>query len=132
MDEKVVTKFLRDHKLKETQENRQVATEFLSKLKVCDGLYQAFVASVIGAIPQKPHLIWWPGNNLSPKAGDLFSGLLFHIYFFIASILYFKTPPGAFTSTVSPFFAPNRAFPRGDSFEILFSAISTSVEPTIV
>ena len=58
VDEKVVTKFLRDHKLKETQENRKFASEFLSQLKVCDGLYQAFVASVIGVIPQKPHLIW--------------------------------------------------------------------------
>ena len=41
-------------------------------------------------------------------------------------------PAGALTSTVAPFLAPNKAFPIGDSFEILFSAKFTSVEPTIV
>ena len=30
------------------------------------------------------------------------------------------------------FLAPNKAFPIGDSFEILFSAKLTSVDPTIV
>ena len=41
-------------------------------------------------------------------------------------------PAGALTSTVAPFLAPNKALPIGDSFEILFSAKFTSVEPTIV
>ena len=54
------------------------------------------------------------------------------IYFFIDNILYFIIPAGACTSTVWFFFAPNNVAPKGDSFEILFWAKSTSVEPTIV
>ena len=38
----------------------------------------------------------------------------------------------ALTSTVAPFLAPNRAFPIGDSFDILFSNGSASLVPTIV
>ena len=54
------------------------------------------------------------------------------LYFVIFFISYFITPAGALTSTVWPFLAPKSAFPIGDSFEILFSAKFTSVEPTIV
>ena len=50
----------------------------------------------------------------------------------IFSILKDKTPAGASTSTTSFFFLPSKAFPIGDSFEILLFARSTSVEPTIV
>ena len=53
-------------------------------------------------------------------------------YFFIAKILNLIIPSGASTSTTSPFFLPSKAFPIGDSFEILFSTKFTSVEPTIV
>ena len=53
-------------------------------------------------------------------------------YFFIDKILYFITPAGAFTSTTLFFFAPSKAAPSGDSFDILFSNRFTSVEPTIV
>ena len=53
-------------------------------------------------------------------------------YFVIDKILYWTTPAGASTLTVWFFFAPNNAFPIGDSFDILFCAKSTSVDPTIV
>ena len=46
--------------------------------------------------------------------------------------MYWTIPAGASTSTVAPFLAPKSALPIGDSFEILFSARLTSVEPTIV
>ena len=50
----------------------------------------------------------------------------------MSNILYFIIPAGAFTSTVCFFLAPNNADPKGDSLDILFSAKSTSVDPTIV
>ena len=53
-------------------------------------------------------------------------------YFFIDNILYFAIPSGTSTCTISFFFLPSKAEPSGDSFEILFCAKSTSVEPTIV
>lgn len=62
----------------------------------------------------------------------LFTYFSYLFYFFIDSISYCIFPSGASTSTVSPFFAPNSALPNGDSFDILFSAKFTSVDPTIV
>ena len=53
-------------------------------------------------------------------------------YFVIFLISYSITPAGALTCTFAPFLAPKSAFPIGDSFDILFSAKFTSVEPTIV
>jgi len=53
-------------------------------------------------------------------------------YLVIDNILYWTTPAGACTSIVWFFLAPKIATPIGDSFEILFCAKSTSVEPTIV
>ena len=62
-----------------------------------------------------------------------FSLQLLHFnYLDISRTLYFIVPAGAKTSISWPFFAPNKAAPIGDSFDILFCARSTSVEPTIV
>ena len=50
----------------------------------------------------------------------------------MATILYFRAPRGAVTSTTSPFLRPMIALPTGDSFESLFSEGFASAEPTIV
>ena len=62
----------------------------------------------------------------------VFLQIPFLYYFFIFKICNFIIPAGASTSTISFFFLPIKAFPIGDSLEILFADKSTSVVPTIV
>src|SRR5699024_8753730 len=50
----------------------------------------------------------------------------------ISRTLYSITPEGISTFTISPFFAPIRALPTGDSLEILPSRLFASVDPTIL
>ncbi len=54
-----------------------------------------------------------------------------YTFLWISRTLYFITPAGISTSTTSPVCAPIRAFPTGDSLEILPSRLLASVEPTI-
>lgn len=71
--------------------------------------------------------------SFQQKIGGLFFPPIFiRSYFVIDKILYFIIPAGACTSITWFFFAPSKATPIGDSFEILLAAKSTSVEPTIV
>ena len=48
------------------------------------------------------------------------------------TILYLQLPPGVLTTNSSSIFLPISSEPTGDSFEILFSKVSASADPTIV
>ena len=75
-----------------------------------------------GLCPASSLPLYWPPSILY---------LIIYTFLWISRTLYFMIPEGISTSTTSPVCAPIRAFPTGDSLEILPSRLLASVDPTI-